>query len=354
LKTSVKKVLRFLGFLSIGVLLLYFAFRDINPVNLFNEIKNANYFWIVLSLIFSVISLFSRAYRWNMIIEPLGFKPLYWNTFFAMMTGYLTNFAFPRLGEITRCATLSKKEKIPADKLLGTVIVERVVDLASLAFLLVLLLVLKFETFGNFLYDSVYLNLREKMVDVLGFSWIIWIIILVFITTVILLYFLVFRETLSTFKAFMKFKNIVKGVIDGLKTVYKMKRRMVFIFHSVFIWLMYLLMTWVVVFAIPATSSLGIIDGLFILVIGGLGMSAPVQSGIGAFHWIVSRGIVSVYPYISMEQALAFATISHGFQSLTMIVLGSVSLFLLVYFKKSANMEADLISGTVEFKRKVI
>ena len=112
-------------------------------------------------------------------------------------------------------------------------------------------------------------------------------------------------------------------------------------------------MTWVVVFALPATSGLKLIDGLFILVIGGLGMTAPVQSGIGAFHWIVSRGIVSVYPFITMENALAFAVISHGFQSLIMILLGGFSLFMLFYRKNTENKSMGLlITGPVESKSK--
>jgi glycosyltransferase 2 family protein len=353
LKEFAKKALRFAIFLFIGLFLLYLAFSGIDLRSIIIEIKSANYIWIILSLVFAILAFLSRAYRWKMIIEPLGHKPGFWNTFYAMMTGYLANFAFPRIGEITRCATLAKKEKIPADKLLGTVIVERVVDLASLFLLLVLLLILKFDTFGNFLHNSIYKNFQEKLGSIFGFSWIIWLAIGLFLAVMVLLYFYVFRESLGRYKAFIKFKDIVKGVFEGLKVVYKMKRRLEFLVHTVFIWAMYLLMTWVVVFALPSTSSLTIIDGLFILVIGGLGMSAPVQSGIGAFHWIVSRGLVSVYPFISMEQALAFATISHGFQSITMIVLGSASFFLLFY-RKNRNVENNVPSAEGDLNPKSI
>lgn len=343
-----QKALKFLGFLTIGIILLYFAFKGINLENIFIEIKNAKYSWILLSLLFAVIALFSRAHRWNLIIEPLGYKPSYWNTFYAMMTGYLANFIFPRIGEITRCASLTKTEKIPVDKLIGTVIVERIVDLASLFTLLIFLLVMKFDTFGNFLHNNIYLSFREKITNLLGFSWIIWIIIVGLIITFILLYFLVFRESLSKIKSFNKMKNILKGIADGLKTVYKMKRRVEFLLHTIFIWSMYLFMSWVMVFALPSTSGLKLIDGLFLLVIGGLGMSAPVQSGIGAYHWIVSRGLVSVYPNINLENALAFATISHGFQAIALILLGSFSLFMLFYRKNEGNSSLDLLTEPME------
>ena len=202
--------------------MLYFAFRGINPGKIANEILSARYSWVLLSLVFAMLAYLSRAYRWNMIIEPLGYKPSFRNTFYAMMTGYLANFAFPRLGEITRCASLSKKENIPADKLIGTVIVERVIDLLCLFILLVYLLLMKFDTFGHFLNKSVLMPLKDKMTSTLGFSWILWLVSGLLMIAVILLYYLVFRESLNKVKSFYKFKNIIKGILDGLKTIYLM------------------------------------------------------------------------------------------------------------------------------------
>ena len=121
-----------------------------------------------------------------------------------------------------------------------------------------------------------------------------------------------------------------------------MRSRKAFFFHTLVIWLMYFLMTYVVVFSIPATQGLKPIDGLFLLVIGGLGMAAPVQGGIGAFHWIVSRGLFAVYPGITLEQGLAFATVTHGSQALFAIAVGSVSVFILLYRKKSGRINVNL------------
>ncbi|MFW5819875.1 MAG: TIGR00374 family protein, partial [Bacteroidota bacterium] len=141
---------------------------------------------------------------------------------------------------------------------------------------------------------------------------------------------------LSRIRIVSKGKGIIKGIIEGLKTVYTLKKRGKFLFHTAFIWMNYWLMTWVVVFALPATSDLKIIDGLFLLVIGGFGMSAPVQSGIGAYHWIVSRGLVAVYAGISLEEGLVFATITHESQSLLVILLGTLS-FILLFRKKKIS-----------------
>ncbi len=340
MKPNLIKIAKFILFLTLGILLLYFAFRGISFESLKEDFRDVNYSWVMFSLVFSVISHISRSMRWNLIIEPLGYKPQLKNTFYSLMVGYLANFAFPRIGEITRCASLGKKENIPVDKLVGTVIVERVVDLLSLVLLLGILIMFRFETFGNFFRDTVFVPIGDKVVETLNFSLFIWFILGGILILSLSLY-LIFREQISRIRLISRGKNIIKGIIEGLKTVYTLKKRGAFIFHTVFIWINYWLMTWVVVFALPATSDLKIIDGLFLLVIGGFGMSAPVQSGIGAYHWIVSRGLVAVYAGISLEEGLVFATITHESQSLMLILLGSLSFILLFRKRKIAEKLPD-------------
>ncbi|MBE0655978.1 MAG: flippase-like domain-containing protein [Bacteroidales bacterium] len=161
MKAPLIKIAKFTGFLALGLSLLYFAFRGIDFQSLMGDFKKARYSWVILSLGFAMIAYISRAIRWNLIIEPLGYKPELKNTFFSLLVGYLANFAFPRIGEITRCATLGKKEKIPVDKLVGTVIVERVVDLFTLFLLLGVLIIFRFETLGNFL-TKIFSSPSEK------------------------------------------------------------------------------------------------------------------------------------------------------------------------------------------------
>jgi glycosyltransferase 2 family protein len=348
LKANLIKVLKFLGFAALGVLLLYFAFKGINLESLWEDFKKVNYLWVLLSLGFAIIAYISRAIRWRLIIEPLNYKPSIKNTFYSLMVGYLANFAFPRIGEITRCASLAKKEKIPVDKLIGTVIVERAVDLLTLFILLIILIIFRFETFGSFFQDTVFIPLQDKIINTLNFSLYIWIALGMVLIAIPVFYFS-FREKLSEIKVVVRVKDLIKGVIEGLKTVYKMKKRGKFLFHSVFIWLNYWAMTWIVVFALPATSHLGVIDGLFLLVIGGLGMSAPVQSGIGAYHWIVSRGLVAVYATITLEEGLVFATISHESQAILAIALGTLS-FILLLRKKTSVQTVDLLNSGQELK----
>jgi len=343
LRNFIIKFLKFFGFLSFGIILMYFAFKGIKLEDIFRELKSVNYWWVLLSLFFALCGYFARAHRWNLLIEPLNFKPSLLHTFYSLMVGYLANFAFPRIGEITRCASLSKKEKIPVDKLIGTVIIERAVDLLTLLLVMIFLIILRLDTFGAFLGKSVFIPLSEKISSTLSFSWFIWIVIAGTFIGFIALYFL-FREQLAKIVVVNKVKNLVKGVLSGLKTVYQMKRRWEFIFFSILIWFFYLLMTWVVVLAIPATVGLNMIDGLFILVIGGLGMSAPVQGGIGAYHWIVSRGLAAVYS-LQIEDGLVFATISHESQAIFAILLGSLSLILLVSRKQKSQAKKHQVKA---------
>ena len=188
-----------MGFLSVGVLLLYLAFRGMSFETLANDLKHARYSWVLLSLFFAFIAYISRALRWRLIIEPLNYKPGLRNTFFALMVGYLANFAFPRIGEITRCATLSKKEKIPVDRLIGTVIVERAIDLLSLLIILVVLVILRFDTYGTFFRENVFIPLGNKISSTFNFTWLVWTIVAITLSAILTLY-LIFRNRIAHLK----------------------------------------------------------------------------------------------------------------------------------------------------------
>ncbi|MCG8411216.1 MAG: flippase-like domain-containing protein [Bacteroidales bacterium] len=326
MNSKILKSINFFVFLALGILLLYFAFREIDFNHLLEGLKNANYFWVFLSLIFAVISYISRAIRWKLLIEPLNYTPKVRNVFYALMFGYFANFAFPRIGEITRCGSLAKSDKIPMDSLIGTVIIERAIDLIVLLTLLFVVFVAKIEVFGNFIKETVFIPLYQKIISVIDFSPFYWILIVaLFVGLIGSLYF--FRKKFKRVKLVLKFRRILRGVSSGIKTVTRMKSRSAFLFHTLVIWVCYFLMTYIVVFAIPATSNLSPIDGLFLLVIGGLGMTAPVQGGIGAFHWIVSSAL-SLYE-ISKLEGLTFATIQHESQALLVILLGTFSVLML-------------------------
>jgi glycosyltransferase 2 family protein len=298
---------------------------------LWTEILNAKYIWIIFSVVLLTSSHLVRAYRWNLLIEAMNYHPPFKNTFFSMMVGYLANYAFPRIGEITRCGVLAKTEKIPADKLFGTVIIERGVDVLTLLVFLVILITARFEFFSNFIKPQIFDPFGNFLSSIFQKSAFIWIFI-IGIPVILLFLAYKYRARLAKWKFFVKIKDIIKGIISGLKTVYTMKRGFVFIVTSILIWIFYWLMTYVAFFAFSSTTGLKLIDGLFVCVIGSFAFVIPVQGGIGAFHWIVSLGMM-LYG-LSREEGLAFATILHGSQALWTIILGTLSMILLLAIRR--------------------
>jgi glycosyltransferase 2 family protein len=335
LRKGILQTLKFLAFFAVGILLLWFAFRRVDFGKLWSELKQADYSWLLLSVLFGLFAFISRARRWVLLVNPLGFKPSTRNAFYALMTGYLANLALPRIGEITRCVALGKKEKIPVDQLIGTVVVERTVDFLSLLTIMIILIFTSGEQIGLFLKESILVPIGDKVTSIFGNTWVLWTIL--FVMGVVTLFIMIrFKKNLRKIRFFSKMFDLARGIIHGLKTITNLKRKWEFIFHTLFIWINYSLMTWVVVFALPSTSHLTYSDSIFILVIGGLAMSAPVQSGLGAFHYIVSRGLLFVNG-IPVEDGLAYALLTHESQLILVAIIGAISFFII--FRKDRKEE---------------
>lgn len=321
--------LKFLAFLAVGILLLWFAFRKVDAGKFIDDLRGANYYWLILSVLFGFFAFVSRARRWILLINPLGYNPSLKNSFYALMTGYLANLALPRMGEITRCVALGKKGKIPVDQLIGTVVVERSIDFISLMLIMIALIFTSGDQVGLFLKNSIQIPIQKMF----GVTWVIWLIL--FIVLAVIFFLLVrYKKSLRKFRFFSKMFDVGRGVINGLKTISTMEKKWEFLFHTIFIWLNYALMTWVVFFSLESTSFLTFRDSIFILVIGGLGMSAPVSGGIGAFHYIVQQGLYIVKG-IPLEDGFAYATLTHESQLIFVVITGAISFFII--FRKDRN-----------------
>ena len=329
------QTLKFLAFLAVGILLLWLAFRNVDFKSLANGLKEANYWWLLLSVMFGFFAFLSRARRWVLLINPLGYNPTLLNTFNALMTGYLANLALPRVGELTRCVALGKKEKIPVDQLVGTVVVERTIDFLSLLTIMIIMLFTSGDLITQFFKESILIPLQQKVFSFPGFIWIIWgFLISLF---VIMLFLLIrYKKNLRKLRFFSKMFDLARGIINGLNTITNLKRKWEFIFHTLFIWINYAMMTWVVVFAIESTSHLTFGNSIFLLVIGGLAMSAPVQSGIGAFHYIISRGLAFVEG-VKIEDGLVYALLTHESQLVFVALVGTISFFMIFHHNGKAT-----------------
>jgi uncharacterized protein (TIRG00374 family) len=329
LRKGILNTLKFFAFLAVGILLLWFAFRNINIKNLAEGLKNANYWWLLLSVLFGFFAFVSRARRWVILINPLGYNPSLINSFFALMTGYLANLALPRVGEITRCVALGKKEKIPVDQLVGTVVIERTIDFISLLIIMVIMLFTSGDLISQFFKESILIPLQEKVFSLFGSVWILWVILITF-SALVLFLLIRYKKNLKKIRFFAKMFGLARGIINGLKTITNLRRKWEFVFHTIFIWLNYALMTWVVVFALESTSHLTFGNSIFLLVIGGLAMSAPVQSGMGAFHYIISRGLAFVEG-VKIEDGLVYALLSHESQLIFVVIIGAISFFMIFH-----------------------
>jgi uncharacterized protein (TIRG00374 family) len=263
------------------------------------------------------------------------------NAFHALMTGYLANLALPRLGEITRCVALGKKEKIPVDQLFGTVVIERTIDFISLLTIMILLIFTSGEQITIFLRESILLPIQQKIFGAIGSTWIFLTIIFAVIVAGLFIV-IRYKNQLRKIRFFAKIFDAARGIINGFKTITNLRRKWEFILLTLFIWLCYALMTWVVVFSIESTSHLTFRDSIFLLVIGGLAISAPVQSGLGAFHYIISRGLLFVKG-IPLEEGLVYALLTHESQLILIVILGTISFFTI--FRKHPGEENKSSDG---------
>jgi uncharacterized protein (TIRG00374 family) len=283
-----------------------------------------------------VAALISRAYRWKLLIEPLGYSPLLKRTFYALMVGYFANLAFPRLGEITRCGSLNKTDSIPFGSLLGTVIVERTVDVISLLICIILTAIVEYKRLGNYLTYKIINPTVVKLKYSLTSPIVIIAVILLIVFGFLTVRYLKKRDKKTGKETGVS--HFIKELIKGLKSITYLKRPWEFIFHSVLIWGLYFFGAYISFFALP-TTHLGLGAALFILTLGGLAMSAPVQGGIGVYHLLVSEGLM-LYG-LSYQDGLVFATLVHATQTAVFVLFGSISLFLLFLENKKSHKPAS-------------
>jgi len=323
---KVVKWIKYVFFLFLGVGLMYLAFKNQSPKALIAQLKDVNYLWLVISILFGFIAIVSRGLRWVLLLQNLNFFVSKMNSIYAVAIGYFTNIAIPRAGEITRCTSLNQTEDVPVDKLFGTIILERAIDFIFLISLALLVLILKFELFLEFLA----IIFEGKTLDLSSF-----IGIGLSATAILIILFVLTRKILKKSAVYIKIKTFVIGVKDGFKSINGLKNKSVFWAHTFIIWLMYLLMTYVCFFSIEATRILNLVDGLYTMVIGGFGMVAPVQGGIGAYHYIVKVGLMILD--ISEDSALLFATVVHTAQTLMTLSVGGMSILMVFLNKRKSK-----------------
>jgi uncharacterized protein (TIRG00374 family) len=319
-----RKLLSFLKYsllLGLSAFLMWYALRELDFEKLWAELQNLRYSWLALSLLMGVAAYLSRAFRWHMQIKPTGYTPSLKNTYNAMMVGYLANLVLPRMGEVVRCSMLRRTDGLPVNKGFGTVIAERFIDMVMLLVFLGLTFLLEVGRLRDFLL-SLFTDKYNSLEQSFGSLYLIVVIVMA-IGAVFLIAGILYLNKLRKNAFFIKAVAFVKGMLQGIFSISKIENQAAFWGHTIFVWGMYYGMSLVVFYAIPATSGLSPVAGLSVLVIGSLGMAAPVQGGVGVYHLLVQTTLL-LYG-VPKEAGMAYALVAHTSQTLLVVVMGVFS-----------------------------
>lgn len=338
MKQALISVGKFLFFLSIGIFFIWLFMRNLTVADkkgIMESFHQADYIWIVLSVVLGILSHISRTWRWKILMEPLGYNPRFINVFFSVFIGYFANLALPRLGEISRCGVLTRYEKIPFQKSFGTVVTERALDLVTFLILFFLNLALQFKKLNSYVHKEIYGPLAEKFNNPVVHHYLL--IILATFVILLIAFMVVFRKRLSHTKIYIKIREIFLGFLEGLKSLAKIKKPGLFIFLSIIIWLLYFVMTYVVFWCLPETRSLSLIAGFAVFIFASIGIII-IQGGIGIYPAIVAETLL-IYG-ISKTKGYAMGWLLWTGQTLIIIAAGLVSLALLPVINKKNNDKA--------------
>lgn len=334
MKSKLISALKYVIGLSIAGGLLWYVFKDWDLEDLMKRFAQVNYSWVFLSVFLSIISHVIRAYRWNLLLHPLGYNTVTtYKTFLAVMIGYLANLIAPRAGEITRCGVLKRTDGVNMSASLGSVVAERIIDLLGLVVIIFFGLLLQFDRLSGFLKDF----FQEKTESIQLSSTTIQLLTVSGVVIVIgLLALWLLRARIKRLPIYYKLRSFANEMADGFTSVLKLQNKSGFWISTLLIWVFYYAMAYVVVFAMPSTSHLSMLAGLSILIMGGLGMSAPVQGGFGTYHILVGS-VLGLYGVMEKD-GYFFATLIHTSQTFSILIFGSLSFILSLRIKR-ANLE---------------
>ena len=300
--------------ISLGIFCIYYSYINTTLEErdyIINSIIKADYKYVFISLFFGILSHLSRAYRWRYMLGPIGYSIKYYNSLMSLMAGFLTNLGIPRSGELMRATILYSYERVDFNKGLGTIITERIIDIT----ILLLCIFIGLSFYPNLLPENYSFNFKNLL-----------IYFLLFVIILILVYLIIKK---------MKFINKITCFLFGLKkgimSLFIMPKKEKFLFHTLFIWLMYFLMIYVVKFSLAETYSLGF-KPIFIAFVSGVIAFSTTNGGIGLYPLAIAS-VLSEYN-VNYESALAYGWIVWTTQTIVIIVFGSLSFIFLPIINK--------------------
>ena len=314
-----KRTLTILIPILISIVLVWYSLHKVPLDTIIEEAKNADYRWILLSIVCLILSHISRAYRWLFMLEPLGYKVKFKNSLMAVFATYLINYGIPRSGEVARATILTNYEGVPFEKGFGTIVAERIADMIIMLLIIGITLILQFDFIAQFF--SKYLNTNFLTLGIIG-------VILLGVTYIL-------YKRFKTSKIVIKIEKFVRGLIEGGLSIFKMKKKWAFIGHTLFTWGMYLLMFYTTTFAFKSLEGIPIAAILIGFISASFSIAAT-NGGTGAYPAAVFAAF-SLFG-IAQDPSFAFGWVLWGSQTLMTIILGGLSLiYLPIYNRKEVS-----------------
>lgn len=333
-------VLQILLFVGLGVVVVWFITKDFKPSEkqiLYDSFRSVNYLYLLPVTIILLFAHYVRAMRWRILIQPLHYYPGKANTFFAVLLGYMFNLFIPRLGEVLKCTLLSKYEKVPPDKLVGTIVAERAFDVISLLVIIVFTFLIQVDVVWPPLVALFSGAAKEKGNN---FSWFRLLLVLLTITAIVVLIIFLFKRHRE--KSFIKrIRKIFSNIYQGLVSFRHLQQKKAFLGYTFLMWLFYLLSIRIGFLAYQPVDALGIPPAFSTLTFGSLGMIAPTQNGLGPYQYAVQK-TMELYG-VSAVEGQAFGWILWGSQTVILLVGGLISLTLLPIINRKKNEKARTV-----------
>ncbi len=324
-------------FLGIGFFFIYWFLLKLEPEQkraIWQSFLEANYVWVGVAMICCLLSHYLRALRWRLLFEPIGYHPSRSNTFGSIVVAYLANLAFPRAGEVMRCATMRTSEDIPLERSLGTVVTERLIDMMAFALIVAIGMLAMFGQAKDWLYDT----LSQKY-DTLPNMWIIGGVAVAAAALLFAAYKILWHRLLHI-KFFQKIDSLLRGMVDGVKSILHLgtKRTALFILYSVVIYMLYILGGYIIFQAFDATQSLNFGAAFVVYLFGTVGMTFS-QGGIGVYPVLVQLALD--IQGVPMEVGAACGWLLWGSQQAVVIVVGASYLIYFSLMKRRNKMNIN-------------
>ncbi|HOZ85184.1 MAG TPA: lysylphosphatidylglycerol synthase transmembrane domain-containing protein [Niabella sp.] len=328
---KIATIIRYCFFLGLGVFFIFWSLKGLTPgdmKSISQALQQGNYWFILPGIFVMLLSHWVRALRWKLLMEPLGYQPQKLNIFFALMAGYLANMAIPRLGEVLRCSLMSKYEKVPFDKLIGTVIVERIIDTITLGLLFLLAILIQPD-----LYQRIVETFFADTTVNSGKIGLYLLIFLIVVAIILSLIFLFNKNKKSNVEIVIK--STIKNIWQGVNSIRTLKRKGTFILYSLIIWALYIACVYFGFQMLTETNHLGLTEAITVLSAGTLGIIAT-PGGIGAYAFLVQKTL-NLYQ-VSSGIGLTTGWLLWFLQTFLVLITGMISfLGLPLYNKKSSK-----------------